>query len=117
MALQKTSTLMTAGGITAAFGASLVGIPLIVIQAYAQVVKEGVPHWFSVLILPMMLLGFVLSAAGTAIMGVAGKGQDDTPTVPQVNAATAKAVADNLTAQSSDPAKDPALMGTPPPGK
>lgn len=110
MAIQKSSKLMTVGGIMAAFGVSLGGLPIIVIQAYAQVVKDGVPHWFSVLILPMLLVGSLLTAGGTAVMGVAGRGQDDVPTIPQVEAATVKAVANKVVELTdAKPAEMPAV--------
>lgn len=89
--MKKTSNLMTVGGILAAFGTSLVGLPLIVLQAYAQIVKDGPPHWFNIAILPMMLLGFMLTALGTALLGVAGKGADDHSTEEQIKAASNQA--------------------------
>ncbi|SRR6266436_876805 len=91
--MARINELTTVGGILTAFGLSLVGLPLIVLQAYAQVVKDGVPHWFSFLILPLMLLGFVLAAAGSAITGVAARDKSDVPTIPQVAAATDEAKA------------------------
>ena len=94
--MKKTSNLMTIGGIMAAFGTGLIGVPQIVLQTYAIVVKDGPPHWFTVLILPMLLFGILLTTLGTAILGVAGKGQDEHSTIPQMEAATAKAAVDQV---------------------
>jgi hypothetical protein len=89
--IKKSSSLMTIGGIMAAFGTGLIGVPQIVLQTYAIVVKEGPPHWFTVMILPMLLGGILLTTLGTAILGVAGKGADDHSTPEQVQAAAAQA--------------------------
>ncbi len=91
---KKTGTLTTIGGIISGVGTGLVGIPITVTTYYAQIVKDGVPHWFSVLTLPMILLGFVMAMVGTVVLGTASKGADDHSTVPQIEAATVKAVAD-----------------------
>jgi len=89
--MKKSSSLMTWGGIMAAFGTGLIGVPQLVLQTYAIVVKEGPPHWFTVMILPMLLCGIMLTTLGTAILGVAGKGQDEHSTPDQVLAAEAQA--------------------------
>lgn len=108
--MKKTNRLMTWSGIIGAFGIGLVAVPLLVLQTYAQVVKDGPPHWFNVLILPMMLIGFILAAAGHAVSGVAGKGQDEHSTVPQMEAATIKAVADKtVSATEAVPAEMPVV--------
>lgn len=89
--LKKTSNLMTIGGVMAAFGTGLIGVPQIVLQTYAIVVKDGPPHWFLDLILPMMLVGILLTTLGTAVLGVAGKGADEHSTPAQVEAAADQA--------------------------
>jgi hypothetical protein len=89
--MKKTSNLMTIGGIMAAFGTGLIGVPQIVLQTYAIVVKDGPPHWFTAMILPMLLLGILMTTMGTAILGVAGKGQDEHSTPAQVEAAAVQA--------------------------
>ncbi len=107
---KKTSTLTTLGGIISGIGTGLVGIPITVSTYYAQIVKDGVPHWFSVLTLPMILLGFVLAMMGTVVLGVASRGQDDVPTIPQVEAATAKAVVDRVVSLTdAKPSEMPAV--------
>lgn len=75
--MKKNSGMVTIGGILSTFGIGLVGVPLIVMQTYAQIVKDGPPAWFNHLILPMLLVGFILAAIGHAITGVAGAGVDD----------------------------------------
>lgn len=92
--MQKTNQMTTLGGILAATGVGLIGAPLVVLTAYAQIVKDGPPSWFNMCVLPMMLLGVILGVVGNALTGVASKGQDEQPTIPQVNAATFKQVAD-----------------------
>ena len=110
MSIRKTSNLTTIGGIISGVGTGLVGIPITVTTYYAQIVKDGVPHWFSVLTLPMILLGFIMAMIGTTVLGVASRGQDDVPTIPQVEAATAKAVADKVvSATEAQPAEMPAV--------
>lgn len=89
--LKKTSSLMTIGGIMAAFGTGLIGVPQLVLQTYAIIVKDAPPHWFTVMILPMLLVGILLTTLGTAIIGVSGKGADDHSTEPQIQAATKQA--------------------------
>lgn len=110
MALKKTGRLVTVGGLLSTLGTGFVGIPLLVITAYAQVIKDGPPAWFIPWIFPMMLFGFVLLAVGHSISGIAGAGEDDVPTAPQVNAATQEAAA----VKQVEAAKvDPAAGGKP----
>ena len=110
MSIRKTSTLTTLGGIISGVGTGLVGIPITVTTYYAQIVKDGVPHWFSVLTLPMILSGFVMAMIGTTVLGVASRGQDDVPTIPQVEAATVKAVAEKVvSATDAKPSEMPAV--------
>lgn len=105
MAIQKTSSLMTIGGIIAAVGAALVATPIAAMQTYAIIIKDGPPHWMSVSFLIMIVLGTFIGPVGAAIMGIAGRGQDDVPTVPQVNAATEQAQAEvHVEAAKTDPA-------------
>lgn len=73
----KTNSVTSWAGVVAAFGVSLAGTPLIVLTTYAQVVKNGPPAWFNPCILPMMLVGVLLTAGGTAVMGLASKGQNE----------------------------------------
>ena len=108
--IKKTSNLMTIGGIMAAFGTGLIGVPQIVLQTYAIVVKEGPPHWFTVLILPMLLAGILMTTLGAAILGVAGKGADDHSTIAQTEAATVNAANDNVQSKvEANPAEMPAV--------
>src|SRR5438552_17185539 len=110
MSIRKTSNLTTIGGIISGVGTGFVGIPITVTTYYAQIVKDGVPHWFSVLTLPMILLGFILATIGTVLLGVASRGQDDVPTIPQVEAATVQAVADKVvTVTNAKPSEMPAV--------
>ena len=104
--IKRSSSLMTIGGIISAFGTSLIGIPLTVTTYYAQVVKDGPPHWFNVMMLPMILGGFILTAAGTAILGVAGKGADEHSTPAQVEA-SAEAAKVQQAALDADAAAKP----------
>lgn len=106
--MKKTSHLLTWSGVVGAFGVGLVAVPLLTITAYANVVKDGPPKWFIPCVFPMMLVGFLLAAASHAVSGAAGKGVDDVPTVPQVEAATAEAKAE---AKVVAAAKDPATGG------
>ena len=119
--MKKTSNLMTIGGIMAAFGTGLIGVPQIVLQTYAIVVKDGPPHWFTVLILPMLLFGILLTTLGTAILGVAGKGQDEHSTIAQTEAATVAAANNNVQAKvEANPNEMPAVpvvIVKPPEGK
>ncbi len=108
--IRKSSNLMTLGGILSGVGTGLVGIPITVTTYYAQIVKDGVPHWFSALTLPMILLGFLLAMLGTVILGVAGKGADDHSTLAQTEAATVQAANDNVQAKvEANPAEMPAV--------
>ncbi len=108
--LKKSSNLMTIGGIMAAFGTGLIGVPQIVLQTYALVIKDGPPHWFTVMILPMLLIGILMTTLGTAILGVAGKGADDHSSLAQVEASTVKAVSDNVQAKvEANPTEMPAV--------
>ncbi len=108
--IRKTSSLVTLSGIVGAFGVALVGIPLLTITAYAQVIKDGPPKWFIPWIFPMMLIGFLLAAGSHAVSGVASKGVDDIPTIPQVEAATAKAVVDKVVSLTdAQPSEMPAV--------
>ncbi len=108
--LRRSSKLMTLGGILSGVGTGLVGIPITVTTYYAQIVKDGVPHWFSAMTLPMILLGFIMAMVGTVVLGIAGRGQDDVPTIPQVEAATVKAVADKVVAATdAKPTEMPAV--------
>jgi len=91
----------------AAFGTGLIGVPQIVLQTYAIVVKEGPPHWFTVMILPMLLGGILMTTMGTAILGVAGKGQDEHSTPAQVQAAADQAKIEQV-ALDADAAAHPA---------
>ncbi len=111
--MKKSSNLMTIGGIVSAFGTSLIGIPLTVTTYYAQVAKTGPPTWFNESMLPMILIGFLMTAAGTAILGVAGKGADDHSSLAQVEASTLQAGNDNLQARvEANPAEMPAIPVT-----
>lgn len=108
--MKKTSGLVTWSGIVGAFGVGLVAVPLLTITAYANVIKDGPPKWFLPWIFPMMLIGFLLAAGSHAISGVASKGVDDIPTIPQVEAATIKAVADKtVSLTDAKPAEMPAV--------
>jgi hypothetical protein len=108
--MTKSSNLMTIGGIVSAFGTSLIGIPLTVTTYYAQVAKTGPPTWFNESMLPMILVGFLMTAAGTAILGVAGKGADEHSTLPQTEAATVKSVADHVVSETeANPSEMPAV--------
>jgi hypothetical protein len=99
---------MTIGGIISGIGTGLVGIPITVTTYYAQIVKDGVPHWFSALTLPMILLGFVMAMVGTVVLGIAGKGADEHSTVAQVEASTETAVVNQVNAAvQANPAKIP----------
>ena len=103
--IKKTSNLMTIGGIVSAFGTSLIGVPLTVTTYYAQIAKTGPPNWFNESMLPMILVGFLMTAAGTAILGVAGKGADDHSTMPQMEAATNKSATDQAALDADAAAK------------
>ena len=73
--MKKSSLLVTIAGIMAALG----GIPVLVATA-------GVtpPAWWIHLTFPLVLVGIV----GTALLGVAAKGQDDHSTAAQIKTAT-----------------------------
>ncbi len=108
--IKRSSTMMTLGGIVSAFGTSLIGIPLTVTTYYAQIAKTGPPNWFNESMLPMILIGFLMTAAGTAILGVAGKGADDHSSLAQVEASTVQAVNDNVQAKvEANPTEMPAV--------
>jgi len=108
--LKKTSTLTTIGGILGAFGLSVAGAPLIVLQYYAQVAKTGAPQWFNDMILPMMLIGVLMAALGQAITGISAKGADDHSTMAQTEAASAKSVADHIVSETdAKPSEMPAV--------
>ncbi len=108
--IKRSSTLTTIGGVLGAFGLSVAGAPLIVMQYYAQVVKAGPPQWFNDLILPMLLIGVLMAALGQAITGAAAKGADDHSTMAQTEAATTKAVADHVVdSTDKQPAEMPAV--------
>ena len=89
--IKKTSSLMTIGGIMAAFGGLLAGIPVAADKVFAIILKDGYPHWLGVIFVVMILLGLVVGALGTAIIGVAGKGADDHSTEAQMLAASKQA--------------------------
>lgn len=109
--MKKTSKLVTTCGLVEALGFALAGVPIAIIIAYANVLKDGPPHWFNVSAFPLVAIGVTLKIIGAAVGGWASKGQDDIPTVPQVEAATLKAVGQNLAEQAQDPSKDPNLGG------
>lgn len=107
MAIKKSSNLMTTGGVMAAVGGALFGAPIAILQGYAVIIKDGPPHWLLLVFVYMLCVGGVLGPIGVGIMGVAGKGQDDVPTVPQVDAATIEAKAQvQVQAAKADPAGD-----------
>lgn len=102
---------MTIAGITAGMGTMIAGVPTATLAAYAYVIKDGPPKWFIPLIFPMILIGVFLFGAGNVLLGIFGRGQDDAPTQPQVNAATLNAIAVNQQAKAADPKADPQLGG------
>lgn len=108
--IKKSSGLMTVGGIMAAFGVSLSLAPVAIQGYYATILKDGPPHWLLVTMLIMVVFGVVLAALGNAILGVAGKGQDEHSTMAQTEAASAKSVADHIvSATDAKPSEMPAV--------
>lgn len=101
--MQKTNSVTTWAGIMAAVGGALALVPLLVLQGYAQIAKDGAPHWFQVSIFPTMALGILLTTVGKALMGTAAAGQDEKPTIPEVQAATAQKIADEAVAAAKGP--------------
>lgn len=101
--MQKTSAVTTWGGIMAAVGGAVALAPLAVLQAYAVIVKDGPPHWFTESILPTMIFGIVVGGVGKALGGWASAGQDEKPTIPEVEAATAQKLADEAAAKAKGP--------------
>jgi len=108
--IRKTSGLTTIGGIISGVGLGLVGIPVATLTYYAQIVKNGPPAWFNSCVFPMILAGLIMAMVGNVVTGAAARGQDDVPTIPQVEAATIKAVADKtVSLTEAAPAEMPAV--------
>lgn len=99
--IKKSSALVTLSGILSSVGIGLVGIPTTALVYYAQIAKKGPPPWFDGWIFPMILAGFVIAMIGHAVGGVAGKGQDDIPTLPQVEASTKQAEVNQAVADAA----------------
>jgi hypothetical protein len=108
--LKRTSNLVTLCGLIGNLGFALVGIPIAIIVAYAQVFKDGPPHWFNVSVFPCIALGVVLKVIAGTIGAWASKGADDHSTMAQTEAATTKAVAEHIvTATDAKPEEMPAV--------
>lgn len=107
MTIKKSSNLVTLCGLAESVGAALALVPVAIIIAYANVVKDGPPHWFNISAFPCIALGVALKVLAPAVGGWATRGQDDVPTVPQVDAATIEARAQvQVQAAKADPAGD-----------
>jgi hypothetical protein len=119
--IKRTGSLVTLCGLIGNLGFALVGIPVAIIVAYAQVVKDGPPHWFNVSVFPCIALGVAMKVIAGTIGAWASKGADDHSTIAQTEAATTKAVADHIvTATEAVPSEMPAVpvvIVKPPEGK
>lgn len=105
MAILKSSKLVTICGLVESFGFALAAVPVAIIIAYAQIIKDGPPHWFNVIVFPTVALGITLKVLGSGVGGWASKGADEVPTKPQVDAATIEAKAEKqVEAAKIDPA-------------
>lgn len=109
--MKRTSKAMTAAGIMSGMGILIFGIPASTLTAYAYIIKDGPPKWFMPFVFPMIFFGLLIGGTGHVLTGVFGQGQDDKPTAPQVGAATAVAIAENMTANAADPKAAPQLGG------
>jgi hypothetical protein len=104
--IKKSSGLVTLGGIIGGIGLGLFGIPVATLTYYAQVVKDGPPHWFNECIFPMILAGAVFAMVGNVIVGVASKGADEHSTPAQIQAADLQAKVEQV-ALDADAAATP----------
>lgn len=88
MKLVRTNRLATIGGLLSSLGMGVIGVPATVIISYAQIVKDGPPHWFNLLILPMVILGVVMVMVGNILTAYVAKGADEHSSDAQVAAAS-----------------------------
>jgi len=108
--IKRSNDLVTICGLIGNLGFALVGIPIAIIVAYAQIVKDGPPHWFNVSVFPCVAIGVVMKVIAGTVGAWASKGADEHSTMAQTEAATTKAVADHIvTATDAAPSEMPAV--------
>lgn len=107
MKIVRTNRLATIGGLLASFGMGLIGVPTTVLITYAEIVKDGPPHWFHLTILPVVILGVLLVMAGNVITAYVAKGADEHSSIQQVEAATAQKVAVAATKKADEAPVEP----------
>ncbi len=97
MAAFRKNWITTLGGIMAGLGT----LPMLVTAS-----RVAFPLWWNSVQFPLVLTGML----GTILLGVAAKGADEHSTLPQMEASTARAVADDVISQvQAKPSEMPAV--------